>query len=108
VSIASLTIHDHGWREHPDFSTFSDERLDLAQKLLDEEIAWAEKAGNPILATYKEQEMRMLQAECSRRSGNGNGNPDNSLNSVSSHSVQTFPGSIKLLFMAFPGILWKR
>ena len=32
-----------GWREHPDFSTFSDSRLDLHQKLIDEDIRWAEK-----------------------------------------------------------------
>src|SRR5688572_23250870 len=37
-----------GWREHPDFSTFSDSRLDLHQKLIDEDIRWAEKAGSHI------------------------------------------------------------
>jgi len=103
-----------GWREHPDFSTFSDLRLDLHQKLIDEDIRWAEKAGDPTRAAYYEQEMRMLQTERGRRNGNGhsNGNgshewpdpnesPLNSHNSLSSHSVQAFP---KIHQAAFHGL----
>jgi excisionase family DNA binding protein len=105
VSTAPVTVDDYGWREHPDFSTFSDERLDLAQKLLDEESHGRKKTGNPILATYKEQEMRMLQAERGRRHANGNGNGTslNSHNSLSSHSVQTFPKIHQAAFYGLAG-----
>jgi hypothetical protein len=61
-----------GWREHPDFSTFSDARLDQYQKLIDENIRWAKEAGDPVLETHNEQEMRMLQAERGRRQGGKN------------------------------------
>ena len=61
-----------GWREHPDFSTYSDARLDQAQRLIDENIRWAKQAGDPTLETYNEQEMRMLQAERGRRQGGQN------------------------------------
>jgi KaiC/GvpD/RAD55 family RecA-like ATPase len=57
------------WREHPDFSTFSDKRLKLHQNLIDEDIRWAEKVGDSVRGTYYEQEMRMLQAERGRRHG---------------------------------------
>lgn len=70
-----VTVDEHGWREHPDFSTFSDQRLQLSQELIDENIDWAKKSGDPVLETYYEQEMRLLQAERGRRSRNGhNGN----------------------------------
>ena len=69
------TGYEHGWREHPDFSTYSDQRLDLAQKLIDENIRWANAAGDPLLATYHEQEMRMVQAERGRRHGGQNSFP---------------------------------
>jgi hypothetical protein len=58
-----------GWREHPDFSTYSDARLDQYQKLIDENIRWAKEADDPVLETHNEQEMRMLQAERGRRQG---------------------------------------
>lgn len=60
------------WRERPDFSTFSDKRLELHQELIEEDIRWAEKAGDSLRAIYFEQEMRMLQAERGRRRGGQN------------------------------------
>jgi hypothetical protein len=92
-----------GWREHPDFSTYSDARLDQAQRLIDENIRWAKQAGDPTLETYNEQEMRMLQAERTRRNGNGNGGQHNSHNSLSSHSVQTFPKIHQAAFYGLAG-----
>jgi RecA-family ATPase len=63
---------DSGWLGYepmPDFTDMSDARLELQQALLDENIKWAEAAGDPLLATYYRQQMRALQAERARRNG---------------------------------------
>jgi hypothetical protein len=64
--------HDDGWpgmEPMPDFTSMSDARLTLQEGLIDENIRWAEQAGDPLLATYYGQQMRALQAERKRRNG---------------------------------------
>src|SRR5687767_6776048 len=60
---------DIGWGQHPDFTTFSDFRLELNQALIDDNIRAARERGDEQEVVYHEQQMRMLQAERKRRTG---------------------------------------
>jgi len=66
---AESQISEFGWGEHPEFTTYSDQRLNLAQALIDEDIRAAREQGDELEAIYYEQRMRMLQAERKRRNG---------------------------------------
>lgn len=81
-----------GWREHPDFSTYSDARLDQAQRLIDENIRWAKQAGDPTIETYNELEMRMLhQYRSIGKATNPNGHSSGKVQDA----LNIFGGSIK-------------
>jgi hypothetical protein len=60
-----------GWDPHPDYSSWSDARLnnELEQGIIDDRIAWAKKDGDELLVIYLEDRMRLLQAERGRRNG---------------------------------------
>jgi len=57
---------------HPDFTTFSDERLNLFQGLLQLEI---DDLDDGLEKTYREQRMRVLQTERARRQGGAGATP---------------------------------
>ncbi len=52
---------------HPDFSVFSDARLDLHQNILQERIDFAQADGNAELTTWLGQQMRLVRAERAHR-----------------------------------------
>src|SRR5215475_2425155 len=67
-----------GIKPHPEFETFSDERLELHQTLIDQSIAWAKEDHDDFAVSWYEIEMAMLQKERAKRNGL---NSHNSLNS---------------------------
>jgi hypothetical protein len=64
------------WDLHPDYSTYSDARLNLDQNLVEEKIRWAQEDRDPHRVTYYEQRMRLLQAERMRRNRQSNFSSD--------------------------------
>jgi putative DNA primase/helicase len=57
------------FRPHPEFSEYSDERLNSAQEELEKEIRAAEKSGDALLVAWFSIEMQMLNAERAKRNG---------------------------------------
>jgi hypothetical protein len=58
-----------GIEPHPDFTTYSDSRLELRQGLIDQKIAWAKEDRDDFAISWYEIEMSLLQAERARRDG---------------------------------------
>ena len=54
---------------HPDFATYGDSRLKLAEGLINEEIEAERCSGNRLQTAHMENRMRALQAEKRRRNG---------------------------------------
>ena len=81
---------------YPNFEEFSDARLDLEQKLVEEKITWADTDGDGLLKSYYENEMRLLQAERARRNGG-----TNSYNSSNSSPQRQNPSSSPRRFMGW-------
>src|SRR5262249_1801665 len=70
------TIMQHevtrGIEPHPEFQTFSDERLEIHQTFIDQKIAWSNEDGEDFVKHWYECEMSLLQAERARRNGHSN------------------------------------
>ena len=86
-----------GIERHPEFETFSDERLELHQTLIDQKIAWAKEDGDDSAIHWYEIEMSLLQAERARRNG------VSSLSSLNSQSLQALPAIDQAAFYGLAG-----
>ena len=64
-----------GIEPHPEFNTFSDERLKLHEALIDQKILWAKEDHDDMAIHWYEIEMAMLQADRARRNGGSNSFP---------------------------------
>src|SRR5262245_59003367 len=54
---------------HPEFSEYSDARLEQYQAILEEKLRWAKEDGDVMEISWYESEMSLLQAERARRNG---------------------------------------
>jgi AAA domain len=60
---------DHGWREHPDFLSLSDDELAAEEAIINDRIKWAVEDGDEERWNWYKLEMRLLNAEKARRNG---------------------------------------